>query len=293
MRRYYSALALILLLAACREAKQAPINKAKPTAPEPVPDPPAPKAPEIHYRAISDKDSIRHISKYFSTGQMEVIEDLNRIDARHIVRLDTVVVPDTPDLDVKDYSPFPKSLPFLKAVHKIVFFSYPAQYFAAYSYGELERSGPTNMGRQNAQTPTGLYYTNWKSKKAISTVNDEWILKWNFNVINHGGVGWHEYSLPGYPASHSCLRLHERDALYLYTWADQWILQSSTKIKVRGTPVVIFGKYPFGHRRPWRQLLDDPHALDIKPEMLQQLVQDHMDEIMSNQQKREEMTNVQ
>lgn len=287
MIRYYSALALILLFTACKEAKQAPLSKGMQTETKPAPEPPAPKAPELHYRALSDKDSISHISKYFSAEQVAIILNLNRIDARHIGRLDTVIVPDTLGLDAKAYSPFPRSLPFLKGVHKIIFFSYPAQYFAAYTYGEMERSGPTNMGRQNAQTPTGLYYTNWKSKKAISTVNDEWILKWNFNVINHGGVGWHEYSLPGYPASHSCLRLHEEDALYLYTWADQWVLESSTKIKVRGTPVVIYGKYPFGSRRPWRQLPEDPHALDIKPETLQQLVQDHMEEIMSNQQKRE------
>jgi hypothetical protein len=30
-------------------------------------------------------------------------------------------------------------------------------------------------------------------------------LRWNFNIENKLGVGWH--SLPGYPASHSCLRL--------------------------------------------------------------------------------------
>jgi hypothetical protein len=57
------------------------------------------------------------------------------------------------------------------------------------------------------------------------------------NIENKLGVGWHQYSLLGYPASHSCLRLQEKTKL-LYEWADEQLADSET-VKVKGTPVVV------------------------------------------------------
>ncbi len=91
----------------------------------------------------------------------------------------------------------------MKNIDKIIFFSYPTQVFATYENGDLVYTGPTNMGRKKDPTPTGLFYSNWKAEETTSTFNDEWDLKWNFNIENKLGVGWHQYSLPGYPASHS------------------------------------------------------------------------------------------
>lgn len=112
-------------------------------------------------------------------------------------------------------------------------------------------------------TPTGLFFTNWKAEKTTSTFNDEWELKWNFNIENKKGVGFHQYELPGYPASHSCLRLLEKDAKFLYTFADEWILKDKENVKVKGTPVVVFGSYNFDGPKPWLQLASDPKALNI------------------------------
>src|SRR5690606_1839885 len=126
------------------------------------------------------------------------------------------------------------------------------------------------MGRKSSKTPTGLFFTNWKSKRSVSTVDDEWILKWNFNVHNKWGVGFHEYALPGYPASHSCMRLLSEDAQFLYNWADQWILKNDQVQLAHGTPVIIFGAYPFGEPRPWFKMVADPKALDIPVDTLVQ-----------------------
>ena len=84
-----------------------------------------------------------------------------------------------------------------------------------------------------------MYFTNWKAEQTTSTFNDEWDLKWNFNIENKEGIGFHQYALPGYPASHSCLRLKEADAKYLYTFADQWELKGTDDIKAKGTPVIV------------------------------------------------------
>jgi lipoprotein-anchoring transpeptidase ErfK/SrfK len=90
--------------------------------------------------------------------------------------------------------------------------SYPIEAFGAYEQGKLVRWGPTSLGKKSTKTPTGLFFTNWKSKETISTEDSSWILKWYFNLVNSTGVSIHQYGLPGYPASHACARLYEEDA---------------------------------------------------------------------------------
>jgi lipoprotein-anchoring transpeptidase ErfK/SrfK len=239
----------------------------------------------IGYRAITSKDSIRHALKYFS-AELPVLFALNRVDSAHIVSQDTLIAPQDMSLDILQYSPFPSYVPGLKDVNKILLFSYPAEYFAAYENGRLVRSGPTSMGRKKDTTATGLFYCNWKAEETKSTFNDEWDLKWNFNIQNKEGIGFHQYTLPGYPASHSCLRLLEDDAKYLYDWADQWVIKGTDNIQVHGTPVFVFGAYPFGSRKPWRGLLNDSHALDISADSLANMLTPHLQDIMKDQQKR-------
>jgi lipoprotein-anchoring transpeptidase ErfK/SrfK len=106
----------------------------------------------------------------------------------------------------------------LENVKKFVFFPYPIQAFGVYEYGNLIKWGPTSMGKKSTPTKKGLMFANWKKEVAISTVSDEWKLRWNVNVANFDGIGWHQYAMPGYPASHSCLRMLEEDAKWMYTW---------------------------------------------------------------------------
>lgn len=238
---------------------------------------------------LTSKDSIRNFRKYFTPQQQEVIMAINRIDADNIIKLDTIILPRDITGNVNQYSPFPQELPFLKDIEKMVFFSYPAQYFAAYYYGRLVISGPTNMGRQKDPTPIGLFYANWKAEETTSTVNDEWDLKWNFNIENKEGIGWHQYSLPGYPASHSCLRLLESDAKYLYHWADEWVIKGTDNILAQGTPVLVFGTYPFTGAKPWLQLLKNSSAMNITTEQLEQESSRFLNDIRMQQRKRDQL----
>jgi hypothetical protein len=198
-----------------------------------------------------------------------------------------LIIPDTFLEDRLAYSPFPAHMPSLDSVNKIVIFSYPVQAFAAYEKGSLIRWGATSMGAKIHKTPTGLHFANWKAKKSVSTVKDEWILPWNFNIMNKEGVGWHEYNMPGFPASHSCLRLHQADAKWLYDWADQWILDKKERLLAKGTPVLVYGDYPWGARRPWRNMLEDPKATVISAEMLRQELAPVRSRILAAQQQRE------
>ena len=94
--------------------------------------------------------------------------------------------------------------------------------------------------------------------------------------------------MPGYPASHSCLRLLEKDAIFLYNWADQWILDEKNKdiILVKGTPVVVFGSYSFGSPKPWLQLPNAPHALYISVANIQKQVEPFLQSIIVEDEKR-------
>lgn len=225
-------------------------------------------------------------------SKLEKVLALNRVDSKTISKLDSIVVPSDFTGDLVYYLPFPMEVSALREVSKIIIFSYATQTFAAYENGSLVYSGPTNMGRKKDPTPTGLFFTNWKAEQTTSTFNDEWDLKWNFNIENKLGVGFHEYELPGYPASHSCLRLQEKDAKYLYQFADQWVLADKETVKIKGTPVVVFGSYDFDGKKPWLALVNDPKALQISDSELDKLINPYLTKILENQKLREGNTDV-
>jgi len=242
----------------------------------------------VTYMALPG-DSAKKLVNTYTPQQQKIIMAVNRVDVSNLGALDTVLIPNDLNGQVMQYLPFPQSVPYLEKVNKIVFFSYPTQTFAAYENGWLVYTGPTNMGREKDPTPTGLYYTNWKAEKTTSTFNDEWELKWNFNIENKEGIGWHQYSLPGYPASHSCLRMLEDDAKYMYKWADEWKLKGTDDVLAKGTPVIVFGSYPFGGTKPWLQLLTNARALDITPEQIEQLTTPHLSEILKEQENTQQL----
>jgi L,D-transpeptidase catalytic domain len=219
--------------------------------------------------------------------QLQIVHAVNRTDKAGFALMDSVIIPVDISGDMVYYLPFPLHVPYLEDINKIIFFSYPTQTFATYENGALTYTGPTNMGRKKDPTPTGLFYANWKAEQTTSTFNDEWDLRWNFNIENKLGVGWHQYELPGYPASHSCLRLQEKDARYLYDWADQWVLDDKEIVLANGTPVIVFGSYNFEAPKPWLQLLVNPHALDITEAEIQTQTTPYLNNILLEQKKRE------
>ena len=293
------ALSLAVLLSSCTEpattTSGSSLTLNTPSADDTVQKaqspPPAPvsqiKPAIVQYTYFRFKDSGKQRMQEYTAAQKDMLYSLNRVDASNVRRADTLIVPDTWPQDRRELSPFPQTVAAMQEVNKMIIFSYPIQAYAVYTNGVLEKWGPTSMGSKIHKTPTGLFFTNWKSKESVSTANDEWILKWNFNISNYGGVGFHQYALPGIPASHSCLRLLEEDAKWLYTFADQWKLdESRNNVEVKGTPVLVYGEYPWGQRRPWRNLLDNPKANNVSEADVTALVEPHLSEIMEQQQKR-------
>lgn len=281
MKKYILILSALMVLSSCKQESQKTISKSKKETPTRV------KLKEVGYTFEKTKVWLETIKDADSSKIWPVLA-ANRTDKNNIVKMDSIIVPKDVNGDMAYYMPFPLAVPILNEIDKIVFFSYATQTFAAYEYGELIRTGPTNMGRKTDKTPTGLFFSNWKAEKSTSTVNDEWDLKWNFNIANKLGVGWHQYELPGYPASHSCLRLQERDAKYLYDWASQWILADENTVKIKGTPTVVFGSYDFDAPKPWLQLVSNPKALDISVADIEKEVKPLLSKILAEQEKRQD-----
>lgn len=254
---------------------------------------------EKEEKQVVEKPTIQYLFEYKKIwskkdsfegyAHQRILAAINRVDEKHLQRLDSFLVPDQYDDSLTQYFPFPAQSALLSDIEKIIIFSYPTQSFAAYEKGNLILTGPTNMGKKASKTPLGLFFCNWKSKETRSTVDNDWILKWNFNVSNIGGVGFHQYDLPGYPVSHSCMRLWAQQAEFLYYWAEQWKLNSSQQLMAKGTPVIVYGEYPFGKPRPWFVLAQDPKALDITEENLAAILQVHKATILAEQQKRADL----
>jgi len=242
------------------------------------------KAPKAVSYTLENTE--KWLQKNESAANLEIAIAVNRTDEENFIKMDSVIIPKDMNGDLAFYLPFPLQVPYLEDIDKILFFSYPTQTFAAYENGILTYTGPTNMGKAKAKTPTGLFFTNWKAEETISTVDDEWKLLWNFNIENKEGVGFHQYSLPGYPASHSCLRLQEKDAKYLYEWADQWVLADEENVKFKGTPVIVFGSYDFDAPKPWIRLIKNPKGLTISESEIKKITKPYLATILTEQRKR-------
>ncbi|UZH55728.1 L,D-transpeptidase [Salinimicrobium tongyeongense] len=203
-------------------------------------------------------DSFKH---RFSEREQEFIFGINRVDPYRLKPGDLLVIPDTLTTNFLDYSPFPKRLEMLDSIPKTVLISRRIQAFALYENGRLFKWGPVSSGKRSTPTPAGLFYGNYKARSKISTVNDSWLMPYYFNFMNFEGVGVHQYSMPGYPASHACVRLRRDDAITIYNWASQWKLDATGQLIERnGTPFMVFGDYDFESAVPWLQLADNPNS---------------------------------
>ncbi len=187
-----------------------------------------------------------------SAEELRVLQMLNRVDGERIGRMDQVVVPEPWELNPMAHSPFPQEFPSEEAMEKLLVVHQPLQVFGAFENGRLVRWGPVSTGRRDHPTPTGRFFLTWRSRGRHSTVNPEWYLEWYFNFHNERGISFHQYELPGEPASHACVRLLEEDARWIYEWGDGWTLdERGWEVLEEGTPVWILGEYDFDASPPW------------------------------------------
>jgi lipoprotein-anchoring transpeptidase ErfK/SrfK len=209
---------------------------------------------------------ISELRARFSPQQLELLEKINRADVEHLGQLREIVVPRTWSSHELDYATMPKRYSPGEGDSKLLIVHLPGQMFGAYEAGRLVRWGPVSSGARETPTPEGLFRLNWRSLGHASTINPEWFMRWYFNFDNHRGLALHQRSLPGYPASHGCVRLLERDASWLFDWGEGWTLDAGEAHVIRaGTPVLIVGPYDVDAPPPWRSLAWLAQAVVLPP----------------------------
>lgn len=227
-------------------------------------------APTVQYSIVPPPTSAAALRDSFTSQQLASLELLNRADTARLARLPALVVPNTWHDDPLVYSPFPRRYDAWRPdAPQLLIVDQGAQAFAAYAYGNLVRWGAVNSGRQSMQTPAGLFHLTWRSRGRHSTVDPDWFMPWYFNFHNTRGLSFHQYALPGRPASHACIRLLERDARWLFDWGQEWRLDDrGWTVLEQGTPVLILNCYNFDQSPPWRSpaWLERSIALPASPD---------------------------
>jgi lipoprotein-anchoring transpeptidase ErfK/SrfK len=256
-----------------------------PTDPLPEPEP-IEEVQQYYVHTMKTTDAQTELSALVGTDNVTAVLQTNRIDIDTIKSGTKIVIPNA--FDPSSRSPFPLELEMATDITKLLVIDQRVQAFGTYESGKLVRWGPTSTGKQSTKTPNGLFSTNWKGVEVKSSFDDEWLLKYNFNIDNFEGISFHQYAMPGYPASHSCVRLLLEDAMWLYEWADQWILSTDERERLaHGTPVLIFDDYEFDKTAPWKLLPTDADATKVKEEELSEIIEKYKETIIARQEERE------
>jgi hypothetical protein len=271
---------VIALTAACRKEQSpltsSPVKPAAPAVVSPKPVPPEPPLPAYRSIPIEGMKSIIQLTSELGKEGFTLVLKINRVDLDHVRQGEALIVPGKVG-DLLTHASFPAEVEVLRPIPKAILVSRRIQAFGAYESGRLIFWGPTSTGKKATPTPAGLFHTNWKSKERVSTVDEHWLLRWYVNLANFAGVSFHQYALPGYPASHSCIRLLEEDAKWIYDWAEQWVLsKDGRQILAQGTPVVIFGDYTYDQPAPWKRLIEDPQAATVSVGEVDAALRDHL-----------------
>ncbi len=201
--------------------------------------------------------------------QHKVFITLNRKELRFLGIGSAYIEPDTIVDDIRAYSVFPQYYPEGKEIPKIIFISNIYQSYACYEYGKLVRFAAANTGKERTPSYPGRYALNWKVKLHRSSLDSNWVMPYTWNFHTEAGSAFHQFEMPGRPASHSCIRQFLDDAEWLFYWGEGIKKDSLGKlIPLSGTPVIIIDHYDFNHgkEKQWLRLKNNKEKVIELPE---------------------------
>lgn len=223
---------------------------------------------------IADGAMLDSIQERFSYGDSKsaaykAFVTLNRRVFGSVRVGDTVVVPDTVVEDMRAYSVFPPLWFGADTIRKIIVISNAYQAYACYEKGKLVRFAGCNTGTESKPTFPGRYSVNWRERLRTSSINENWKLPFNVNFHLYAGNAFHQYYMPGRPASHSCVRQFMDDAEWLFNWVEDGKRNESGRvIAMTGTPVIILDMFDYGREKfgPWLEVANNRSYMVDLPE---------------------------
>lgn len=187
----------------------------------------------------------------------KAMRTLNRKELGYIRVGDTILIPDKFYYDMRAYTIFPFYYKEAKDIPKIILVSNKWQSYACYEYGKLVRFAAANTGKEKTPSYPGRYALVWKAELRRSSLDSNWIMPYTWNFHRFAGSAFHKFDMPGYPASHSCIRQFLDDAKWLFKWGEGAKYDTNkVPIHLSGTPVIIIDHYDFskGRKGDWLYL---------------------------------------
>lgn len=191
------------------------------------------------FTCIKVKKSDTWEKRWPDPRERDMVMRLNRTNLPITTRSWVLVPKNLESLDIMDLSPFPNQINtsgkklVLVDLSKLAFGAYDAQ-------GQLLRWGPISAGKdfcadiqESCTTPPGTYWVTVKRGadcfSRVFPVDTQGGAPMPYCMFFHDGYALHgSEAVPGYNASHGCVRMYTEDA--------QWLNEEFTQI---GTKVVI------------------------------------------------------
>jgi len=228
---------------------------------------------KYHLDTIQTRQELREIIRKYRKVKgnfpaYKAFITLNRKELRFVRVGQAVVIPDTIIADMRAYSVFPYYYPGAKNIKKIIMVSNRYQSYGCYEYGKLVRFAAVNSGKERTPSYPGRYAITWKEKDHLSSIDSNWHMPYTINFHRNAGSALHKFTMPGHPASHSCVRQFIDDAEWLYYWVDTEKYDADKKpIPFSGTPLVIIDYYDFspGKGYQWKYLKNNKKDINYLP----------------------------
>ena len=138
------------------------------------------------------------------------------------------VAPFSPEFKPGDYVWHPEISP---AGPVVVIVSLPDQVMYVYRNGVRIGRSTVSTGTSGHRTPTGVFTVLQKKVDHESSIYKGAKMP-NMQRLTWTGIAMHAGQLPGYPASHGCVRMPEQNAIVFFNAVEA------------GTPVHVFGRTP-------------------------------------------------
>ncbi len=163
-------------------------------------------------RVIKKGDSL---GKLVSAEYRDITLKANRMDERNFNGLKPgrqVLIPVSSV--ALDYVPIETHITTPKA--RAIIVDKRVQAFGVYENGSLVRWGPVSTAKPGKSTPSGTFRIGSRERMHYSRRYNNAPMPYAQQVNGH--IFMHQFSLPGYAASHGCIRLSMVDAQWLFGW---------------------------------------------------------------------------